>query len=475
MKKIKILTIILIIALITMISFFGVYVNIQNRMEDKTKQYEYAMDLKGTRNIKLVVDKEITTTIKDEEGKEVENSSELTDEEIIEKGYIKEEIKNNEDEVLTLDNYKKTKQILEKRLEQLNAQNYTIKLNEQTGEIIIELSENDNTDIIVSNISTVGKFEIIDTQTNEVLMDNNDIKLSNVMYGSDPNTTGVSSSGTAAYLNIEFNKEGKQKLEEISNTYIKNETKSESTETTAEEEESQEETEKTVTMKIDNEEMMSTSFDEPISIGKLQLSVGKATTDNDTLQEYVQQASNMATVLDTGNLPIKYNVEENKYVLSDITNDNLQMVGYIIIAVVAIALIILVIKYKFNGLLGAISYIGLVSMFLLLIRYANVVLSIEGIFAIVLIMILNYIFISKWLSKLKVKEMAKAEFNETMKETYKGFFIKIIPICIMVITFCFMNWTPISSFGMVMFWGISLIAIYHSVITNSLLRLRLRK
>ena len=47
MKKVKITTITLIIALITMVSFIGVYVKKQNRMENKVKEYSTAMDIKG--------------------------------------------------------------------------------------------------------------------------------------------------------------------------------------------------------------------------------------------------------------------------------------------------------------------------------------------------------------------------------------------------------------------------------------------
>ena len=62
--------------------------------------------------------------------------------------------------------------------------------------------------------------------------------------------------------------------------------------------------------------------------------------------------------------------------------------------------------------------------------------------------------------------------KEKIGTTYKEFFIKIIPIIILVITFCFIKWTPISSFGMVMFWGIALIAAYNSIVTNSLLKIK---
>ncbi len=476
MKKVKLITITLAIVLVTMVAFFGVYVQEQNRMEDKVKDYSYAMDLKGARNVKLKVNTSSKTIIKDSEGNEVENSEELTDEQITEKGYTKEEILNNSEEILNLENYRKSKDVIEERLKKLKVDNYIIKLDEQTGDIIIELTENDNTDAIISNLGTTGKFEIIDSQTKEVLMDNNDIKLAKVMYGSNNQTT--TSSGTSVYLNIEFTKEGTKKLEDISNKYVKVEESTDNAEDTQSESETENDaSENKITMQIDDEEIMSTSFEEPIRTGSLQLSVGTASTDNKTIQEYVNRASNMATVLDTGKTPVKYDVDNNEYILSDITDNELKIIAYIGLAIIILALIVLAIRYKSSGVLGAISFIGLVSIFALAIRYTNVIISIEGIFGIVLVLILNYIFINKLLLKLKEKSKKsdKEIVKTSIKETYKEFFIKIIPICITVIIFCFIKWVPISSFGMIMFWGITLIAIYNFIVTNSLLKIEAGK
>ena len=221
MKKVKIVTIILAIVLVTMVAFFGVYVPIQNRMENKVKDYSYTMDLKGTRNIRLKVDKSNKTVIKDSEGKEVEDSENLTDEEIAQKGYTKEETPYNAEEVLNKENYQRSKELIEKRLKELKVDDYNVRVDENTGDILIEIPENDSTDSIVSNIGTVGKFEIIDSETKEVLMNNGDIKLANVMYGSNSTTT---SSGTTVYLNIEFTKDGAKKLEDISTKYTKTDT-----------------------------------------------------------------------------------------------------------------------------------------------------------------------------------------------------------------------------------------------------------
>lgn len=453
MKKVKIITIALAIVAVTMIAFVGIYTQTQNRMENRMKDYSFAMDLKGSRNVRLKVNTSNKTIIKDAEGKVVEEEN-LTDEQIAEKGYVKEEIPNNVEEVKTLENYKISQAIIEQRLKKIGVSNYNIKLEETTGDILVELPENDTTDQTISNISTVGKFELVDSQTNEILMNNQDIKQVKVMYGAGTEETN---SGTAVYLDIEFTKEGAKKLEDISNQYVKIEN------TDATENETEEQTttaEKKVSLKIDDAEIMSTSFEKPVRTGKLQLSVGSTATDKKTLQDYVTQASNMATVLDTGNVPVKYDLEENQYILSDITDTTLAIIVYTLLAFVIIGFIVLMIKYKKLGILGVISQVGFISLLMIIVRYTNVVISLEGILGMVFAFLLDYILVNKLLAKANERRQA-----------YKDFFIKMVPIMIMIVTFCFIGWTPISSFGMTMFWGLVLMAIYNVIITNSLLKI----
>lgn len=465
MKKVKILTITLLVAVITMVAFVGIYTKVQNRMENQVKDYDLAMDLKGSRNIRLKVSTASKTIIKDAEGKEVQDSESLTDEQITEKGYTKEEVTYNNDETKTLENYQTSQKILEKRLEKLGVTNYIIKLDDTTGDIIIELTENAGTDNVISNLYTVGKFEIVDSQTKEVLMNNKDIKQARVMYGSG-NSTGTSS-GTNVYLDIEFTKEGRQKLEQISSQYVKVEEEEEentaNNETTEEGATEEKETEKKITMNIDDNEIMSTSFEEPVRTGKLQLSIGAASTDQKTLQGYIDQASSMATVLDTGAMPVKYDLDENQYILTDITNQEMGIAIVIVAVVIALALIVWLVKYKAKGALGIISYIGFISLLILVVRYANVTIAMEGMVGILMTLILNYILVNQWIK------------GEEISFVYKNFFIKIIPVIIMVITFCFIKWIPISSFGMTMMWGIALMALYNGILTNNLLKIGTRK
>lgn len=474
MKLIKLLTIILAIILIAMVGFFGIYTQDRNKMSNKVKEYSYAMDIDGSRNIKLIVNTESSEVIKDAEGNEIATA---TDEEIEQNGYVKEQVPNNSEDILTEENYNNVKRIIEKRLKTLGVEDYIVSLNTKNGEINIQIPEDDRTDAVVSNLTTVGKFEIIDSETQEVLLDNSNIKSSDILY----NTT---STGTTVYLQIEFNKEGKTKLEEISRTYVavseettdteeqeaQEETTSETDETATEDEN----TGKQITMKIDDEEIMTTGFEEPITTGKIQLSVGSATTDTSTLQDYISQAQNVSTVLDSGKLPIKYDLNKNEYILSSITQQDLNKIAITIAIISAIGLIILIVKYKTNGLLAVCAFIGLVALYLLVVRYTNVIMSIESIFGIVATLILDYIFTIILLNNIdKIsKEKVENKINKVAMETYKKFFIRIIPICIMIIVFCFVKWIPISSFGMIAFWGLTTIAIYNAVITKKIFKLK---
>ena len=453
MKTVKILTITLLVILISMISFVGIYQKNKNRMENKVKDYSYSMSLNGARTIKLKVNTEST-----------------------------DDVPNNSEEVLTAENYKKSKEVIEKRLNKMNVEEYTTSVNETTGEITIQIPEqNSQTDTIIGNLNTVGKFEILDSETKEVLLNNDDIKSSEVLY----NTTN---SGTSVYLQIEFNKNGKDKLKNVSQTYVSvnnttnnttennvaenttSETENETTNTTTEGSSDTATTEKKITMKIDDQEIMSTSFDEPITTGKIQLSVGKATTDSTTLKGYVEQAQSVSTTLDTGKLPVKYDLEKNQYILPKLTTQDLIKVEIAIIAVVGI--IILIVKHKLNGLLAGIAYVGLAAVYMLVVRYTNVTISIESIAGIIIVLILNYIFTTMFLNKIEELNKEKAEnvMKKATGETYKKFYLRIIPICIMAITFSFIKWAPISSFGKRTFWGIVIIAIYNAIITRYLLK-----
>ncbi len=448
MKALKRTLIILIIILLALISFGGIFVQKTKFVENILPKFKLGTTLTGLRNVGVTVSTATNTVIYDKDGNVVTEEGENT---------TKKEEPVNSEESLTKDNYKLSKKIIEERLNKLKkiqytssglreakaADYYTLKQDEETGKISLQLPENDNTNMILQYLAIKGNFKIVDDQNN-VLMDNSHIKEAKVGYNS-------TDSGVTVYLTIQFNKEGTQKLQEISKTFVKTED-SDGNDTT-----------KKVTVKIDDTKMLSTYFAEEISNGLIQLSFGTASNSGTDLVTYAQEANNLAVLLNTGNLPIVYTIEENRYVLSDANMDMAVIPAIVIASLIGIGILFLIIKYKSKGLLGAISFIGYIATLLIVIRIANVILTLEGITGILVAIALDYTFTVYLLQLIKKNE--EITYNQVLGK----FLFIIIPIAITTIVFSFVKWLPIYSFGMTMFWGITFIILYNLVVTKTLI------
>ena len=412
MKKVKKITIVLTIILLCLISFIGIYVKEQGIMKNIVKEYSYAMNLGGYREVRMIA----------EEG-----------------------------ETVTSEKVEEAKNIIVKRLKQLGAEDYLIKTDYATGEIVLELEETSVTDDIVADVYTAGNLQFVDSEdTSKVLMTNEHIEEANIRYTTTEN-------GTVIYLALQFTEEGAKKIEELS----ANEYKTIETEADAEEENTETEEEEIkqpkLMLKIDGTELVSSSFDKPITNGSILMTLNEATTDEEEIQKAVNNASAITTVLNNGPLPIKYSLSANTYIYSDITEQTKTIFILAIAILIIIAIIVLIVKYKMPALLAGISYIGLIALYLLALRYTNIVISLEGIAAILIVLIINYLLIQKFLTKLNILE------------TFKEIGIQAVPVIAVIIAFCFINWTNIASFGMTMFWGLILTIIYHFVVTKALL------
>ena len=214
-KIITITTIILAIIIISIASFGGIYKLKEYKVVNVVPDYLLGMKFNNSRVANFTVSNEIAETkIYDKDGNEVTEKQEGV-EYTEENGYTTVETKVNSEESLTTSNYKLAKNILEKRLKDLKAEQYTIKLDEKNGNIQVETSENKDTDEILAVLAQKGVFELQDSETKEVLLNNSNIKSTAVVYGQ-------TESGVAVYLQIKFDKDGTKKLEEISKKICKN-------------------------------------------------------------------------------------------------------------------------------------------------------------------------------------------------------------------------------------------------------------
>ena len=199
-EKLKVILVVLVIILVSLISFGGIYIQKMKFVENIIPDYQLGMDLKGGRIIGLVVDNSKNTVIYDKDGKVVDKEGE---------GTTKKEEPVNPEENKTEENYKKSKKILEKRLSEMNVSDYMIRLDEKTGKMYIQIPENMNTDLVAQYLTIRGTFTVVN-EAGDVLLNNSHLKKAQVGY----NTT---SNGTTVYLKINLNEEGTEKFKNITN------------------------------------------------------------------------------------------------------------------------------------------------------------------------------------------------------------------------------------------------------------------
>ena len=500
MKKVKILTIVLAIILVTLIAFGGIYLPTQNRMENKVKDYELGRELDSQRVIELKI-KETSTDNSEKNSSEETTDSGNTEETEKSEETTSTENKSTENE-LTEKDYENAKKIMENRLQALGAQDYTISLDKENGTVRVELAENDNVDMYIYYLYASQKITIKDTESKDILLNDDMIKGAKYSYSND------SKGAYQVYEEIELTKDGQAKLNELLNDYAllatdvteienaKKASESESTKTESTSEESTETTENTSTDEQNTESTETQSTTEETSSnsettkktaklyvndttydiskiekGKITVKIGSSSTNTTSVNNNISKAAEIAMLENAGKLPADYELDTNRYEYSSITQKEIIYFAITMLAILVIILLVYCVIYKKSGILASISFVGFVSIFSLLIRYTNVAISIEGISAIIIVMIINLIINREILSKTKKMNLV----NEAVKSTYKNIYLKLIPVGILTIVFCLSKWESLSSFGMIMFWGLVLTAIYNVIVTRTLLNLKENK
>ena len=448
-KIITIISVILLIAIISVASFSGIYKLKDYKVREVVPEYILGMEFTNSRIVELKVDTSVKETkIYDKEGIEITEQQEGV-EYTEENGYTVIENKVNPDDRLTKENYEKAKKIIVSRLVKLGTEQYTIRQDLNNGNIQIQMTENDNTYNIISNLTKKGTFELADSETKEVLIDSSRMKSAEVVYGQ-------ADTGTTVYLQIKLDKEGKRKLEEISKIYTQS-----VVQTTNEEGKTEESTEtKKVDLILNGETYNSTYFGDTLSNGILNIPMGTS-SDSSSLQEYVNTAKQMSIVLSNGTLPITYTEED--YVL----NNNLDLINnktvlVIAITIFVIAIIFLIVKLKLKGILAVILEVGYVAFLLLALRYTNTKITLEGIIGIGISIILTYIYIYK---------AFKENSSNFIKGVTRKFGLSLIPVYLVAIIFTFNSIANIFSLGMTLVWGIITMYLYNLTLTQLVIKI----
>lgn len=427
----------LIVIALAIISFGGIFVTEKNNVKNLLPKYFLAKDIKGYRMLEFGI-KEETTISTNEEG---EQSQEQTNS-------------------YTIDDYKKSKEILENRISKMGITDYNIRNNLENGNLVIELPEYNDMDSIINELTYKGKFEILDDATNEVLMDNSDLDKAEVGYGTD------NSGNTAVYFSFIFNESGKEKFKNITNTYRHVEETTVETENTenTENTEATEETheDKKVKITFDDETIFSSHFEQEISNGVLQLNLGTSSNYSiEELQERAAEASKLSMALNLGKIPVDLEVKKDVYIESDFIQVKINIIIYTVLALVCLSMIYMLFKYKLNGYKANVALVGFISILLIAVRVFNVEISISGIFAFILSIGIEIVILINILKDIK----GGIDVKIALLNNIKKYMIVLAPAFIISVIFTLMN----LSFGMVFFWGLFISVLYNVSLTRVLL------
>ncbi len=470
LRIVKTITVLLIAILISAVSFGGVYLPQKGIWKNVIKDFNLGMEFDGYRELRYVLDdseeqKDVYVdkdgnymgTVKEDTSDSSENTenaetTESTDtqsenniakEAEVDKDYTIETrtIRANEQDDINIENFEKTKKIIQKRLETINLYEYNIRQDSVTGEIVVELPDDANIALEESLISTRGKLEIIDYQNGLLLLDNSHIKNATVLASAQDNQY-------QSYLQLQFDDEGKEILKKISNEY-KELTSADGT------------TEKTyVSVNLDGQTLVSTYFAEEIDSGILQIPMGNATSDYAEYVEIAQNATRIAYMVNNDMMPLVYTLSSDNFIRPLITEEYIQIAKIISLIVVIAISLYLIIKYRLKGLYAVILDVAYIGLLLLIVRYANVLITLNAVVAFAICTLINYIFTIKILNKFKEGSNDKFILTSTLKELY----LSIIPVCIIAVVFTFVSSAIISSIGMILFWGLVVQAICSLVV-----------
>ena len=489
MKKegsLKSILAILVIILVCLVSLGGIYVKDKNVMKNWLPDYVLGAGLQDSTIIKLDVNKPDETSSENTTEENLNTEDSDTNETVNENENLSDETQNEENventensteakesetnsseenksdngqapNIYTLDNYKKSKKIIEKRLKLAGVTQFETRLDEKSGSIIVEVPEDIDSSILQSVFET-GKTEIKITETNEVIGDQNSIK----KFETAIDDTYVSyGAGSNVKINVEFSKDAINKFKEMKNNYV------------IPTDESGAQKENNIEITIDGSAIVSlteSEFLESAVKGTLQL-YGNYTTDAKTLNQSLNAINSRKMLIETENLPIEYTIN---YQSKDI-HSTVNKYGIIsVFAVILVAMLIyLVYKFKLNGLLAELCILGFGALALLIIRITKVQISIATISALIGILILQFIYLIKLLDDKKISSKV---FNEKTVEFTKilvplfifGICSAVVPAFKNSVIVPFGSIQELSNFGMVAFWGLFTFELFNNILTRAI-------
>ena len=216
---------------------------------------------------------------------------------------------------------------------------------------------------------------------------------------------------------------------------------------------------------------MTTYFTTVNDTGSLSLTVGNSASAVGDFESMVVAAENLAAIMENDPLNHQYDVNTNIYVNTTLDSNKVKLIACIEIAIALLIALVVIAKFRLNGLAATISSVGFIGLLLLAIRFGNVKLSLEGIFTIELVYLLNMIYNLLLLKRLNKENLTSKERIMAYKESMHKYLLILVPIAIIVIAFTVISsWGTLNSIGLVLFLGGAISSAYNAIVSYVYIR-----
>lgn len=427
-KKLKLILRILICILITLLGTVGIYTKQTNEYKNLLPHtYTLGSDINGITAIQFKPDDSKNTVYYDKDGNEVD-STKITKEN--EKDYEKKETPINKEENLNSANFITSLNIMKKRLDFFDVEQYQIDLDEKTGTIYFNVEDKYLEDKLAF-ILTVGSLQLIDSNTGDIIIDHTNFKTVEATYAS-------LRTQVITYFNFKLNDSGIEKINNID--------KYKAVKT----EEDKQSKESSIIVMFDSEKIAEVSYEDILLTGKtLRVTTASGLTSDTEINSQINMGIIVSKIATMGKMPVIYTLTAESYIQNDIGNS----IDYIIISVIALAIlvsIIIIFRHKLKGLLGVLGFATNISIFLLIIRFTNLQISLNGFAGMFGLIILNMLLIN---NILKCTKNGNKVFYENVKDAYLKSLNPIIIMLIIFVVFALSSMTVINTMGLLLFWG----------------------
>ena len=209
-----------------------------------------------------------------------------------------------------------------------------------------------------------GKFELVDAETEEILIDQTHLKDAGLLYSQHLDDDGKTE--YHVFLQLKFDKEGTTIINELNKNYVKK------TETVEEDGETKEQSvSKELTILLNGTSMGTTIMTNIFYNNTVAIPLGSS-TDSAEFTQISENASNIVNILKNGAMPIVYNQEETT---EENVNNLFEIYELVFLTIQIIICIYLIARFKIKGMLASMLSIGFLCTELIVLRYTNVIIT----------------------------------------------------------------------------------------------------